>query len=172
MWIGAQKKYSLSDAAIARYVPDASLCTYSLDECIESIDDHSSGGIPSLDGTPSSGGPPSSGDSSIHLSFTPVHATSASNQLSSTPVRTTSASKDSSETLQDDHSDESMDEVWYGDQEHAEKDSLASSGGKQIGVPGKDVTKAKAKKPRISSKPKSKPRAKKAATTKLKVTMK
>lgn len=159
MWTGAQQKYSLSDAAVARYVPDASLCTYSLDDCIESIDDHSSGG------------PPSGSSASINLSFTPVHATSASSHASSTPVRTASTSKDSSETLQGDHSDESMEEVWYGEQGHAQKDSLAAFGGKQIGGgPGKDVTKAKARKPRDSTKSKSKPRAKKAATTKLKVT--
>ena len=53
MWIGAQQKYSLSDVAIARYVPDESLCTYSLTDCasdVETIDDpsssHASGSIP------------------------------------------------------------------------------------------------------------------------------
>lgn len=134
MWIGAQQKYSLSDAAIARYVPDETLCTYSLNDCtsldddVESIDDHSSS------------------DASNYLGSTPVPA----------EVPAGGTSLGSSETLHDDWSDDRADEVWYGDEGQAEKEKLAALGGKQLvtvveekqmtGGGGKSVKKARPRK--------------------------
>lgn len=122
MWIGAKQKYSLSKAAITRYVPDQKLCTYSIDDCKEPIDDHSSG--------------------------------ITSSYLGSTPIRaTTSTSQDSSESVDDDWSDDCVEEVWYGEEGQAEKAKQMEDGD------GKDINEVKAKK--SATKPNAKPRIKK-----------
>lgn len=156
MWIGAQQKYSLSDVAIARYVPDETLCTYSLNDCTsldddtESIDDNSS--------------------------------SDASNYLGSTPVPAAGTSLGSSETLHDDWSDDRTEEVWYGDEGQAEKEKLAALGGKQriatvvdeeqnTGGCGKSVKKVRAKKAATKVKAKEgtkKERIRKATNAKVK----
>ncbi|MCJ1424513.1 hypothetical protein MMC29_002401 [Sticta canariensis] len=156
MWIGAQQKYSLPDVAIARYVPDETLCTYSLKDCasldedVESMDDHS--------------------------------GSDASNYLGSTPVPAAGTSLGSSETLHDDWSDDRTEEVWYGEEGQAEKEKLAALGGKQrivtvadekqiTGGGGNNVKKVRARKAATKVKAKEgikKERIRKATNAKMK----
>lgn len=150
MWIGAKQIYSLSNAAVARYVPDQTLCTYSLDACSELIDDNSTG------------------SPSIYPSSTPSQPTST--YLGSTPVRATSTSVDSSETLHEDRSDDRVDEVQYAEEGQTEKAAPVAPKGEQAlaTVEGKDIAEVKAKKP--ATKAKAKASIKK--NTKAKVTKK
>lgn len=127
MWIGAKQIHSLSNAAVARYVPDETLCAYSLDACNEFIGEKSTSTL------------------SIYLRSTPSQ--SASTYLGSTPVRATSTSMNSSETLHEEQSGDCVDEGQYAEEVKREKaepvtlkmeDDLAT-------VERKDIEKVKAK---------------------------
>ena len=116
MWIGAQKKYSLSNAAVARYVPKEALCNYSPDDCKEASDEQAKADC-------------SSSNASTHQGSTPA----------------TSTSKESSSTLQDndDEDDEPMEEVWYGPEGEAERDRLAACEAKEKMERKQNASKAK-----------------------------
>lgn len=130
LWIGAKQIHSLSNAAVARYIPDETLYAYSLDAYNEFIEEKSTS------------------SPSIYLRSTPSQ--SASTYLGSTPVRATSTSMNSSETLHEEQS-QYAEEV---KREKAEPVTLKIEHDLAT-VERKDIEKVKAKKPATKGKAKA-----------------